>query len=99
MRLEPNPGADDGPEAEQVERLDGDELVARVIVQIPDPKRPDSELWKVHQRGPSEAQAGRGGSWILERSQRDGRERAPFERAARQRARFGRAQGREKALG
>lgn len=38
-RLEPKAGADDGADAEQVERLDGDELVARVIVQIPDPKR------------------------------------------------------------
>jgi hypothetical protein len=38
-RLEPKAGADDGADADQVERLDGDELVARVIVQIPDPKR------------------------------------------------------------
>lgn len=38
-RLEPKAGADDGADAGQVERLDGDELVARVIVQIPDPKR------------------------------------------------------------
>lgn len=38
-RLEPKARADDGAEAEQLERLDGDELVARVIVQIPDPKR------------------------------------------------------------
>jgi len=39
VRLESKAGADDGAEGEQVERLDGDELVARVIVQIPDPKR------------------------------------------------------------
>jgi len=39
VRLEPKVRADDGAEAEQLERLDGDELVARVIVQIPDPKR------------------------------------------------------------
>ncbi len=39
VRFEPKAGADDGADAEQVERLEGDELVARVIVQIPDPKR------------------------------------------------------------
>lgn len=39
VRIRAKAGADDGAAQEEVERLDPDEVVARVIVQIPDPKR------------------------------------------------------------
>ncbi len=39
VRLQPKAGADDEAGGGELERLDPDELVARVIVQIPDPKR------------------------------------------------------------
>ncbi len=39
VRIRAKAGADDGAAADEVERLDADELVARVIAQIPDPKR------------------------------------------------------------
>jgi hypothetical protein len=39
VRIRAKAGADDGAAADEVERLDPDELVARVIAQIPDPKR------------------------------------------------------------
>jgi hypothetical protein len=39
VRLRPKAGADDGAEELEVERLDPDEAVARVITPIPDPKK------------------------------------------------------------
>lgn len=39
VRIRAKAGADDGAAEDEVERLDPDEVVARVIVQIPDPRR------------------------------------------------------------
>jgi hypothetical protein len=47
VRLRPKAGADDGRAEDQIERLDPNEVVARIIAQIRGAEEtPDSQLWR-----------------------------------------------------
>ncbi len=58
VRLRSKPGADDQRPEDEVQRLDPDEVVARIIAQIPEPRQtPDSQLWTLCERRPRQARA------------------------------------------
>ena len=51
IEIRSRPGSDDEPDGEARERVDADELVARVIAQVPGSEAsPDPRLWVVRQR-------------------------------------------------
>ena len=89
VSLQPKAGADDGAGGEEVERIDPDELVARVTRADPrSEETPDPQLWKVRQRDEGEAGGGRGGRGrIPDRSRRRRGDRGSHDGIGRERAR------------